>query len=146
MSFFNYPVYEIPAPEEIRRIDCTLPIVILVGAEDFGDSQSSLLTKILQSVNQSMEDVQIEMLKDQETVKLSYSPNDSSTIQVESPLILVFGFLPAQCCLQVEQAPYHLISINNKSYLFSLALSQLPDQPESRRALWTALKKYYKLS
>jgi len=141
LSFFNYPTYIIPAPEDSVEILVTAPILVVVQASAYGDTETTLLTKILGAVHQKISDVQLTQVSEGRHIRVLNKDQAD-----QSSLIIVFGITPQMCGLQIDEVPYKRIRIGKETYLFSASLHELPSSPEARRALWVTLKDYFNLS
>ena len=139
MSFFNYPVYDILDADQKDVISLTDGVNIIVKKEDYIDSSQTLLGKILKSVGQELGSSTIHSIEGEKELVLS--PNQGSV----KSLVLVFGLAPNECSLQLDTKPYVLFRLSGKTLLFSKSLTDLPGDAQGRRALWTALKDYYKI-
>ena len=139
MSFFNYPIYQVSDLQENETIILSDGINVIVRSEDYNEAAQTLLGKILKSVGQQLDVATIHSISQDHEVKLS-SASISSNI-----LVLVFGLSPNECSLQLDKRQYVLFRLSSKTLLFSKSLTELPDDAEGRRALWTSLKEYYNL-
>ncbi len=139
LSFFDYITYNIPEKDSILQVDAYSSILIVVDGSIYSEPESALLRKILHSVKQDLDSAQVIEVSEQDY--LNFKSLDKSPT-----LVLVFGIDSSHCCLQVEKTPYKLITVNSTTYIFSHPLNELPDQPANRRALWEALKEYYKIT
>ncbi len=139
MSFFNYPIYDVPDMESIEHLKLTKPINIIVRDSQYNESDATLLSKILGSVKQSLDVAELSKVDIDRDIRLT---TDGTT----DILIIIFGLTPNECSLQLDKRLYTLFKIKNKTLLFSRSLQDLPSDADGRRALWMALKKYYNLS
>jgi len=138
LTFFDYSIYDIPAHTDKSTVSLNKELVIIVDDDAYANEAQNLLTKILSAVNQDINQAQVVALKEKKPIDF-IQDNDLNR------LIIIFGMTQERCGLQVEQRLYLPVSISNSTYIFSSALNILPKEKEERRALWNALKKYYKL-
>lgn len=139
MSFFNYPIYQVSDEEQKEAITLSGGINIIVKKLDYDDAAQILLGKILKSVGQQLNTSTIHLVEKGQ-IKCSL-PNNGS----HDCLVLVFGLSPNECSLQLDKRQYILFRLSDKTLLFSNSLTELPKDPDGRRALWTSLKEYYNL-
>lgn len=139
MSFFNYPIYQVADDHQKEAITLSEGINIIVRADAYDEAAQTLLGKILKSVGQQLEAASLHRVTEGSEVHFS-SLTASSDI-----LVLVLGLSPNECSLQLDKRQYVLFRLSSKTLLFSKSLTELPDDAEGRRALWTTLKEYYNL-
>ena len=137
MSFFTYPIYDIPDASEATLVSLNKPVSIFVNESQYDETAATLLSKVLGSVGQSVEDADIHKLPGGADLKIKSNS--------EQHLIISFGFSPKTFSLQIDSTLYKLIPLKEKMFLFSKPLSELPEFPQDKRALWIALKEYFKI-
>ena len=133
LSFFDYPVYNIPE-HDLLGIDIRSELNIIIHDHEYDEAEEILLDKILASVGQSKEKSSLHLIGT-EQIKLNMSQSNS--------LILCFGVDPKQLGLNIDPSPYILKTVNKQTFLFSHTLKELPNHTGYRKALWSALKKFY---
>ena len=64
MTFFDYSIYDIPAQADKSTVSLNKELVIIVDDDAYANEAQDLLTKILASVNQDINQAQVVVLKD----------------------------------------------------------------------------------
>ena len=137
MTFFEYSVYNIPEKQDIQPVPLEGNLNIIVRSQDYMEKEQILLSKILASVNQQVDDCKIHRV---EKDIIQFEPLD------KQHLCVVFGSDKMNLMIQIDKTPYQIKKIGGISFILSHSLDELPDNPNYRRALWVALKKYYNIS
>ncbi len=135
MSHFNQETYDIS--DAASEITLNSAIHIYMVHDSYDEAAKGFLSKILASVNQTLETSAISEVGVDETVKLTSD---------EEILVLSFGLHPRRFHLQIDERPYGLRKVEGITYVFSRSLTALPDRPQERKALWLSLKRYFGLS
>ena len=138
MSFFQYPIYDIPEISEERKFQPVTPLTIIVNKDEYQKDQEILLGKIIGAAKQDISSATIKKMSSSECIKLIAYAN-------EDQLIIAFNISPARLGLQVSKQYYNRIVIGNSRLILAHSLVELPDHMEARRALWHLLKEYYQL-
>ena len=138
MSFFQYPIYDIPEISEERKFQPVTPLTIIVNKDEYQEDQEILLGKIIGAAKQDISSATIKKMSSSECIKLIAYAN-------EDQLIIAFNISPARLGLQVSKQYYNRIVIGNSRLILAHSLVELPDHMEARRALWHLIKEYYQL-
>lgn len=138
MSFFDFPLYDIPTSVEGQMITKAGPH-IYVHRDDYSEASQSLLTKILAAAKYELSSLEVSRL----------SPEDNYKVLdrglAEDQLVISFGLGPQRLGLNCDGAPYVLLRLGGKSVLFCHRLEQIAGDAMMKKALWGALKSFYNL-
>jgi len=116
------------------------PVTIVTIASGYDEAAAILLGKILGSVKQDIHEAKVHKMEKTDLIRVSADEMNTAPC-----LVLSFGMHPRNFQLQIDNQPYGLRSIGKITYIFSRSLGDLPERPSERKALWEALRRYYKI-
>ena len=137
MTFYDFPIYDIPESDQIRVIRSSRKVIVLVQDNQYGESEKVLLNKIISAAKVPDDEQDIVVVKEGQIIRFDENSKDQ--------LIIIFGKASDRCHWQLDSIPYRLLRRKHAAILFSNSLDDLPKDPGQRRALWECLKTYFNI-
>ena len=137
MSFYKYPIYDIPSVQPIAMGNRPQTVLkIFVNAPEYGQEEILLLSKIIGATRINPQEIQ--------TIILGNVDSMVDNI-VKEGLFISFRIEAKDMGFQCDNLKYQLINIDKATLLFVDNLPMIKTAPDLKKALWSNLKLHFNL-